>query len=124
MFRALVEPEQLVEFWGPIGTHVPLETVVIEPWPGGRFENTMVADDGSGEYPMKAVFTDIVEPETFSFSEPDSGMATNGTLIDLGDGRTRLVIHQTNVPEFARTPEALAGFNTSFDRLEEFLATR
>jgi uncharacterized protein YndB with AHSA1/START domain len=25
VFRALMEPEQLVHFWGPPGTHVPLD---------------------------------------------------------------------------------------------------
>ena len=59
IFRCFVEPEHFVKFWGPVGTHVPIETVVIEPWAGGRFESMMVADDGVGEYPMKAVFVEV-----------------------------------------------------------------
>jgi uncharacterized protein YndB with AHSA1/START domain len=121
MFRCFVEPEHFIKFWGPIGTHVPIETVVIEPWAGGRFESTMVMDDGSGEFPMKAVFVEVTEPEVFAFREPDSGLVSTGTLTDLGNGRTRLVIHQTNVPAPYRTTEALEGFNTSLDRLDAYL---
>jgi uncharacterized protein YndB with AHSA1/START domain len=83
----------------------------------------MVADDGSGEWPTKAVFTEFVEPERFSFSEPDAAMVTTSTLTDLGNGRTHMVIHQRSVPEMYRTEEALAGFNTSLDRLEAYLNT-
>ena len=121
MFRCFVEPEHFVKFWGPIGTHVPIETVVIEPWTGGRFESTMVMDDGSGEFATKAVFVEIKEPEVFAFREVDSDMVSTGTLTDLGNGRTRLVIHQTNVPALYRSTEALEGFNTSLDRFEAHL---
>ena len=121
MFRCFVEPEHFVKFWGPTGTHVPIETVVIEPWAGGRFESTMVMDDGSGEFPMKAVFVEVTEPEVFAFKEPESNMISTSTFTDLGDGRTRLVIHQTNVPAYFRTKEDLEGFNTSLDRFEAYL---
>lgn len=121
VFRAMVEPEQLVKFWGPTGTSVPLDSVVLEPWAGGRFETTMVADDGGGEYPTKAIFVEVTEPEVLSFREPDSGVLTEGRFRDLGDGRTELTIHQTNVPEMYRSPEALAGFLTSLDRFAEHL---
>ena len=26
VFRAMIEPEQFIQFWGPVGTHVPLES--------------------------------------------------------------------------------------------------
>ena len=125
MFRALVEPEQFIRFWGPTGTHVPLETVVIEPWAGGRFEWAMVPDDDptSEGFGSKGVFVEVVEPELMTFTEPESGITTRSTFTDLGDGRTRLVIHQTNVPEMYRSPESLAGFNSSLDRLAAHLAT-
>jgi len=123
VFAAFFDPEQLAQFWGPTGTHAPVEHIVIEARPGGRFETLMVADDGSGEFPTKAVFVEIDEPESFSFIEPDAGMTTASTFTDLGDGRTRLVIHQTQVPEMYRSPDALAGFLTSLDRFDAYLAT-
>jgi hypothetical protein len=50
-------------------------------------------------------------------------MTTTSTFVDLGDGRTEVRIHQTNVPEMYATPEAQAGFNSSLDRFEAYLAT-
>jgi uncharacterized protein YndB with AHSA1/START domain len=121
VFRAMIEPEQFVQFWGPTGTHVPIETVVIEPWTGGRFESTMVADDGSAEFPMKGVFVDFAEPERLAFREPGSGVVSASTFTELDGGRTEVVIRQTNVPEMYRSPQALAGFETSLDRFDAFL---
>jgi uncharacterized protein YndB with AHSA1/START domain len=121
VFRAMIEPEQFVQFWGPTGTHVPIESVVIEPWAGGRFESTMVADDGSGEFPLKGVFVEVVEPERLTFREPQSGVVSASTFTELDGGRTEVVIRQSNVPEMYRSPQALAGFETSLDRFDAFL---
>ena len=50
-------------------------------------------------------------------------MTTSITFTDLGDGRTEVFIHQTNVPEMYRTPEAQAGMQSSFDRFAAYLET-
>jgi uncharacterized protein YndB with AHSA1/START domain len=123
VFRALMDPAQLVHFWGPPGAHVPLDSVVIEPWAGGRFENTIVADDATSEFPFRAVFIEVVEPERLAFREVESGLVSTSTFTDLGAGRTRLVIHQTNVPLAYRSPETLAGFANTLDLLADHLAT-
>jgi hypothetical protein len=60
-------------------------------------EAVMVSDNGAGEYPTQATFT------------------------DLGDGRTQVRIHQTNGPEAFRSPRAQAGFLTSLDRFAAHL---
>ena len=74
---------------------------------------------------MRAVFVEIVEPERIVFTEPDveGGMTTSITFTDLGDGRTEVFIHQTNVPEMYLTPEAQAGMQSSFDKFAAYLAT-
>ena len=128
VFRAMIEPEQLTHFWGPTGVTTPLETIVIEPWPGGRFETTMVPDGATIDegFVMKAVFVEVVEPERIVFKEAlESGeMTTASTFTDLGDGRTEVVIHQTNVPAQYRTDEAQAGMKTSLDKFAAYLATK
>jgi len=128
VFGAMLDPEQLTHFWGPTGTRTPIECIVIEPWPGGRFETTMVPegapiDDG---FVMKAVFVEVVEPERVVFKQdlPTGEMTTASTYTDLGDGRTRVVIHQTNLPPEYSTDEAQAGFNSSLDKFAAYLATR
>ena len=120
VWRCLTKPAELAQFWGPRGMITPLEGIVVELRTGGRFETLMVGDSGS--YTMIATFTGVVPPERLSWVEPASGVHTTGTLTDLGNGSTELVIHQRQVPEAMRSPEARAGFLTSLDELEEHLA--
>ncbi|HET9872405.1 MAG TPA: SRPBCC domain-containing protein [Propionibacteriaceae bacterium] len=120
VWRCLTEPAELAEFWGPSGMTTPIEGIVVQLHPGGRFETLMVGDLGS--YRMVATFTEVVPPERLAWVEVATGMHTTGTLSDLGDGTTAVVIHQRNVPEGMRTPEARTGFLSSLDKLEEHLA--
>jgi len=119
VWRCLTEPRELAHFWGPRGMTTPLDGIVVELRPGGRFETLMVGPHGS--HRMVATFTEVVAPERLAWVEPSSGMHTTGTLEDPGDGTTVLVIHQRHVPEAMRTPEARAGFLTSLDKLDEHL---
>ena len=125
VFRCMIEPEHLTHFWGPVGVSTPLENITIDPRPGGVFETIMVNDANGEEYPSRGVFVEVVEPEQLVWTEPDveGGMTTSSTFTDLGDGRTEVFIHQTNVPEMYRTPEAQAGMQSSFDRFAAYLAT-
>ncbi|MGK4582256.1 SRPBCC family protein [Kitasatospora sp. HPMI-4] len=124
VFAAYTEPEQFVRFWGPAGTSVPLDTVTLEPWAGGRFDSTMVIDATGDRYPLKAAFLEVKEPELLTFAEEGSPLVGSIRLVDLGGDRTEVVVHQTGVPPMYRTPEALAGLNSSLDRLGEHLARR
>jgi uncharacterized protein YndB with AHSA1/START domain len=119
VWRCLTEPAELAHYWGPLGTSTPVDGIVVELRPGGRFETLMVG--GLGGYRMVATFTDVVPPERLAWVEPASGMHTTSTLTDLGNGTTEVVIHQRHVPEQMRTPEARAGFLTSLDELEAHL---
>ena len=119
VWRCLTDPVELAHFWGPRGMTTPVEGIVVELRPGGRFETLMVGEHG--RHRMVATFTEVVPPERLAWVEPATGMHTTSTLEDLGDGSTAVVIHQRNVPEAMRRPEARAGFLTSLDKLEEHL---
>jgi uncharacterized protein YndB with AHSA1/START domain len=123
VFQCMTDPEHLAHFWGPVGMSTPQDNITVELRPGGRFETVMVNDDSGEEYPMRAVYVEIVAPERLVFSEPDveGGMTTSITFTDLGDGRTEVVTHQTNVPEMYRSPEAQAGMQSSFDKFAAYL---
>jgi uncharacterized protein YndB with AHSA1/START domain len=122
VFECMTKPEHLTHFWGPVGMHTPVETIKVDLRVGGAFETVMVNDASGEQYPTSGVYTEIDPPETLAFTEPESGMTTTSTFIDLGDGRTEVRIHQTNVPEMYATEEAQAGFNTSLDRFAAYLA--
>jgi len=120
VWRCLTEPAELARFWGPRGMTTPLDGIVVELRPGGRFETLMTGEQGS--YRMVATFTEVVPPERVAWVEPATGVHTTSTLVDLGDDGTEVVIHQRRVPEPMRSPQARAGFLTSLDKLEEHLA--
>jgi uncharacterized protein YndB with AHSA1/START domain len=123
VFRCMLTPEHLTQFWGPGGMSAPLDGITVDPRPGGVFETVMVADDGTSRYTMRAVFDEILEPERIGWTEVESGLRSVSTFTDLGDGRTEVTIEQSNMPAAFLTPEAQAGFRTSLDKLETYLRT-
>ena len=124
VFRCMTEPEHLAHFWGPAGTHTPVAGITADPRPGGIFETRIISDSGGGQYTMHAVYVEVVPPERLVWTEPASGVTTTSTFTDIGGGRTEIRIHQRNVPDAFRTPEAQAGFRTSLDRFAAYLAAR
>ena len=125
LFDCMTQPEHLTSFWGPDGTTTPLDGITVELRPGGRFETTMVSLADGSQYTMSAVFLAVERPERLAWREADveGGMITTITFTDLGDGRTEVVTHQTNVPSLYASAEARAGFETSLRRFDEYVAT-
>jgi len=124
LFECMTTPEHLTHFWGPTGTSTPLSDITVDLRPGGRFETTMVNDTDGSTYAMRAVYTAVRRPDLLAWTEADveGGMQTTVTLSELPDGRTEVVTHQTNVPAAYLSPQARAGFQTSLDRLDAYLA--
>lgn len=124
VFACMTEPRHLAAFWGPAGTTTPLDGIVVELQPGGRFETLMVNDQDSGTHHMRAVFDQVDPPVTLAWTDTDIGMSTTVTFADADAGHTEVRIHQRHVPEALRGPDAQAGFLTSLDRFEYYLHTR
>jgi len=80
--------------------------------------------DGS-RYTMRAVYLEVRRPERLVWTEPgvEGGMTTTITFSDLGDGRTEVVTHQTNVPAMFASPDARKGFETSLRRFDDYVAS-
>jgi uncharacterized protein YndB with AHSA1/START domain len=122
VFRCLIEPAHLTHFWGPAGVSAPVEHIKVDPRPGGVFETVMVNDADGSQYPTRAVYVEVMEPERLVWTESHSGMTVTATFTDLGDARTEVHIRQTNVPDEFRSPQAQAGFLTSLDRFAAYLS--
>jgi uncharacterized protein YndB with AHSA1/START domain len=122
LFECMTSPEHLTQFWGPAGTTTPVDRIVVDLRPGGAFETAMVNDTDGSEYTMRAVYVDVDPPSRLVWREADSGLTTTITFTDLGDGTTEILTRQTNVPAHFRTPEARAGFATSLDRYDAYIA--
>ena len=123
VFACMVTPEHLTHFWGPTGMSTPLSGITIDLRPGGEFTTTMVNDADGTEFANTGIFTEIVEPELLAWTEPSVGMTTTSTFNELEDGRTEVVIRQTNVPEMFRSNQALEGFSSSLDRFDQYLGS-
>jgi len=122
LFDCLTRPEHLTRFWGPDGTTTPRDGITVDLRPGGAFETVMVNDADGSSYPMRAVYREVQRPERLVWTEADveGGMTTTITFTDLGDGRTEVVTHQTNVPAAMADPGARRGFETSLRRFADY----
>jgi uncharacterized protein YndB with AHSA1/START domain len=123
VFDCMTDPAHLTHFWGPTGVSTPVENITVDLRVGGVFETVMVNNDNGEKYPSKGVYTEISRPSVVAWEEP-GGMQNRSTFTDLGDGRTEVRIHQTNVPAMFLTPEAQAGMASSLDRFATYLATQ
>ncbi len=122
LFDCLTRPEHLTRFWGPDGTTTPVDGITVDLRPGGAFETVMVNDADGASYTMRAVYREVRRPERLVWTEADveCGMTTTITFTDLGDGRTEVVTHQTNVPPTMADPDARRGFETSLRRFADY----
>jgi uncharacterized protein YndB with AHSA1/START domain len=123
VWECMTDPKHLTHFWGPVGVSTPIENITLDLRVGGVFETVMVNDADGAQYPSKGIYTEITPPERLAWTEPDNGSSATSTFIDLGDGRTEVRIHQTNIPAMFTTEEAQAGFKSSLDRFAAHLAT-
>jgi uncharacterized protein YndB with AHSA1/START domain len=124
LFDCMTQPEHLTHFWGPDGTTTPIDNIVVDLRPGGAFETGMVSDADGSTYSMRATYVEISRPDRLVWIESDveGGLRTTITFVDLGDGRTEVITHQTNVPAAYLSAKAQAGFRTSLDRFDAYVA--
>ena len=125
LFDCMTKPEHLTHFWGPAGTTTPAGGITVDLRPGGVFETVMVNDAEGSQYTMRAVYVEVDRPGKLVWTEADTkgGMTTTITFAELGDGRTEVVTHQVNVPAAVRSRDAQAGFLTSLDRFDVYVAS-
>ena len=129
VYRAFIDPDQVSQWFGPVGFSVPRDTVEIDARVGGQQRFTMVSDDGSMTSPVNSTFTEVIENELLVGSEKVEGipgfegiseMTVRLEFHDEG-GKTRLVLRQGPYsPEVEG--QAREGWNSSFTKLDALLA--
>ncbi len=122
VFRCMTDPDHLTHFWGPKGVSTPRDRIEVDARPGGVFETVMVNDSDGSEYPTRAVYGEVRAPELLSWTESHTGMRVTTQFVALGPDRTEVRIHQQYVPEAFLLPEVQAGFLSSLDRFDAYLA--
>jgi len=130
VYRAFTDPDQLAQWFGPVGFSVPRETVDLDVRTGGHQRFTMVSDqDPNMTSPVNARFTEVVENELIVGTEDwegvpgqqeSSGMYLRIEFHDEG-GKTRLVLRQGRYTA-EMVQMATAGWESSFTKLDTLLA--
>ncbi|MFI1193948.1 SRPBCC domain-containing protein [Micromonospora sp. NPDC020750] len=131
VYRAFTDPDQLAQWFGPVGFSVPRETVSVDARVGGHQRFVMVNDaDPSFSSPVDATFSEVVENELLVGHEEVHGVPgfPDGARLEMriefhdeGDDKTRLVLCQG---PYTREIEAGAreGWGSSFGKLDALLA--
>jgi uncharacterized protein YndB with AHSA1/START domain len=127
VFRAHTDPDLLVQWLGPRGVEMRIDTYDCRT--GGSYR--YVHGDANGEYAFRGCFHEVRPDElivqTFTFEGvPDAVALEKLVLTDLGDGRTRLTATSL-CDSFAQRDAMLAsgmevGVVEGYERLDEVLA--
>lgn len=127
VWRAWTTPGIFHRWFSPEGLHIPLETVVIEPWVGGRFELTMVFDETGQRNENKGVLVEVEEPHRIVGGELSIGDGGPGGIRSVqtftadGDG-TLIRVEQHGLPaELVGNPQVHEAFRSSYRKLGRVL---
>lgn len=131
IWEAMVDPDQVVRWWGPNGFTNTIERMEVRP--GGIWKHVMHGPDGT-DYPNCSVFKEVNKPERLVYSHgggkkdgPGVHFLGSWTFDSLGLG-TQLTLRMifdsssdrdVSVNEYG----AIAGGQQCLDRLARFLAS-
>jgi len=130
VYRAFVDPDQLPQWFGPVGFSVPYESVQIDARVGGYQRLVMVSDDDpTMRSPIDATFTEVVENELLVGHQDVEGIpGTTGTVrlrirLEFHEepgGKTRLELRQGPFDE-PMGSDTITGWESSFTKLDSLL---
>jgi uncharacterized protein YndB with AHSA1/START domain len=128
VFKAWTEPEHLVHWMGPRGFKSTVEHSELRA--GGAYRIHMLGPAGDDHW-TQGVFREIVEPERLVMAGCWADAKGNATspetvltiTLEEQDGKTRLTLHQAVFESVTARDEHRGGWNSSLDRLAEYLAT-
>jgi uncharacterized protein YndB with AHSA1/START domain len=132
VYRAFTDPDQLCEWFGPVGYSVPRDTVHLDVRPGGHQRFTMVPDDDSfpPAGPVDGTYDEVIENELLVGHEDlteemaavfgASRMTLRLEFHDEPGGRTRVELRQGPFSE-QMSGNAREGWGSSFTKLDRLL---
>lgn len=125
VWNAYFTPELFCQFFSPEGLSIPLDSVVIEPQVGGRFECTMVFDESGDENPNRGTLLEYEPPHKFVGGEEVAGI--DGSFrstwtFEAENGGTLMTVVQEGLPEeLATDPQVYEAFRSSYRKLGRLL---
>jgi len=125
VWQAWTTPEHALNWWGP--THHPATQMSWDFRSGGRWRNCLHSVETGEPLWHGGIFKEIIKPErlvfTFAWEEPgERGMEALVTVTFAEQQeKTRMVLHQTPFQSIAERDGHDGGWNSTFDRLAEYL---
>jgi uncharacterized protein YndB with AHSA1/START domain len=126
VWKVWTDPDEVTKWWGPEHFTTPRDKIESDVRPGGVCRLTMVGPDGE-EYPSDGHFRIVEPPERLSFGEEmtDHPMIESGEttveFVELGAGRTKVVVTARLVCAEELVAMAQAGWASQLDKLEALL---
>jgi uncharacterized protein YndB with AHSA1/START domain len=130
VFQAFVDPDQLAEWFGPVGASLPRDTIEVDARVGGHLRFVMTTDDLTVRNPVDATFTEVIENELLVSDMRAEGVpGVDGILRatlrlefhDEGAGKTRLELRQGPFDQEIGD-QTKDGWESSFIKLDALLA--
>jgi uncharacterized protein YndB with AHSA1/START domain len=127
VFRAWLDPDQIVAWMAPAGLEVPRSSVHVDARVGGRISYSMVDPSTGEEYPVAFEIVEISEPDLLLFespAQPELGFPERtSTRVVFEEDGDRTTITITQGPHTDETiQDAGAGWTSILDNLEALLA--
>ena len=128
LFEAWTGPEHLKHWQGaPLGFTTTSHEVDLRP--GGKFRICMRSPEGVDHW-LQGVYREVVPPQRLSFTHTwlnakgKPGIETLVTITFAGRGeKSELTLHQSGFPSVPERDGHKQGWNSTLDRLGEYLAT-
>jgi uncharacterized protein YndB with AHSA1/START domain len=128
VWKVWTDPDEVTRWWGPEGLTTPREKIEFDLKPGGVCRLTMVGPAGE-EYPNDGHFGVVEPPARLSFGESvsESPMIESGEttieFVELGEGRTKVIVTSRMICAEELVAMAQAGWGSQLDKLEALLAS-
>lgn len=125
VFRLWTDPVHALRWWGP--RDHPSTRMAMDVRPGGAWRGCLVAVADGRELWHGGRFLEVDPPRRLVFTfaweeEGERGMETTVAIDFLAEaGRTRMILRQTPFQSLAERDGHDGGWNSAFDRLDEYL---
>jgi uncharacterized protein YndB with AHSA1/START domain len=123
VFKAWTDPDEVAAWYGPAHMDAPRERLHIDLRVGGRYELTMVARTGGGEFTIGYEIVELIEPELIVLrSDPMPGMHEPTVVrVEFHDHGAKTRITLSDGPYPGGASHAAAGYEAALDKLTAHL---